>query len=163
MARLIYFFLWIVTLIILQVSILPAYLDEPFKPNLLIILICFLALRGESTISGALAAYVSGLIQGVFSGLYFGLAGISSLLIYFVFRKISDQLYTESTHLLVVAVCVASLADSLTALLLTALLSVGAGVYSSILTYMVPHALITALIAAVFSSADAFFRQKVAR
>lgn len=161
MVRLFYFFLWIVSLIILQVSVLPAYLDEPFKPNLLIILVCFLALRGESTTLGALAAYFSGLIQGVFSGLFFGLAGISSLLIYFVFRKISDQLYTESSHLLVFAVFVASLADSLISLLLIALLSAGSGVYGSILTYMVPCAVTTALFAAVFSPVYSLLRQRV--
>jgi rod shape-determining protein MreD len=136
-------------LIVLQVSILPAYLEEPFKPNLLIILVCFLALRGESAVLGAIAAYLSGLIHDVFSGLYFGLSGISSLLIYLVLRKIADQLYTESVHLLVFAVFVSSLVDALVSLLLITLLSSGTGVYSSILTYMVPQALITAFIVAV--------------
>ena len=75
MLRLVQFFLCLVLIIILQVSILPIYLDESFKPNLIIILVCFLALRGENAFSGAFAAYFLGLIQGVFSGLYFGLSG----------------------------------------------------------------------------------------
>ena len=158
MLRLVQFFLCLVLIIILQVSILPIYLDESFKPNLIIILVCFLALRGKNAISGAFAAYFLGLVQGAFSGLYFGLSGISSLLIYFALRKTSAQLYTESTHLLAFAVLVASLADSLISLLLITLLSNSTGVYSSILTYMIPQAVVTSVLVAVFSPAYSFFR-----
>ena len=150
MLRLVRFFLCIVLIVIIQVSILPVYLEESFKPNLIIILLCYLALRGESTVTCAFAAYFSGLIHGVFNGLYFGLSGISSLLIYLVLRKISDQLFTESTQLLVFAVLAASLADSLVSLLFISLLSTSTGVYSSILTYMIPQAVVTSLLVAVF-------------
>jgi rod shape-determining protein MreD len=160
MLRLVQFFLCMVLLIILQVSILPTYLEESFKPNLIIILVCFLALRGKNALFGAFAAYFLGLIQGVFSGLYFGLSGISSLLIYFALRKISDQLYTESTHLLAFAVLAASLADSLVSLFLIMLLSNSTGVYSSILTYMIPQAVVTAIIVAVFSPVYSLFRRR---
>jgi len=160
MLRLVQFFLCVVLIIILQVSTLPLYLEQPFKPNLTIILICFLALRGRNAISGAFAAYFLGLVHGVFSGLYFGLSGISSLLIYFALRKISDQLYTESTHLLAFAVLVASLADSLVSLFLVTLLSNSTGVYSSILTYMIPQAVVTAILVAVFSPLYSLFRRR---
>jgi len=160
MLRLVQFFLCAVLIIILQVSILPLYLEQPFKPNLTVILICFLALRGKSTVTGAFASYFLRLVHGVFSGLYFGLSGISSLLIYFALRKIADQLYTESTHLLAFAVLVASLADSLVSLFLVTLLSNSTGVYSSILTYMIPQAVVTALLVAVFSPAYSLFRRR---
>lgn len=160
MLRLVQLFLCMVLIIILQVSILPTYLEESFKPNLIVILVCFLALRGENTVSGAIAAYFFGLVHGVFSGFYFGLSGISSLLIYMFLRKVSDQLYTESTNLLVIAVFLSSLADSLVSLLLITLLSTATGVYSSILTYMIPQALVTAAIVAVLSSANSLFRQR---
>jgi len=160
MLRLVQFFLCLVLIIILQVSILPIYLDESFKPNLIIILVCYLALRGEKAFSCAFAAYVLGLIHGVFSGLYFGLSGISSLLIYFALRKISDQLYTESTHLLAFAVLVASLADSIVSLLLITILSNSTDVYSSIFAYMIPQAVVTSILVAVSSSAYSFFRRR---
>jgi len=160
MLRLVQFFLCVVLIIILQVSILPLYLEQPFKPNLTIILICYLALRGRSAVTGAFASYFLGLVHGVFSGLYFGLSGISSLLIYFALRKISDQLYTESTHLLACAVLVASFADSLVSLFLVTLLSNSTGVYSSILTYMIPQAAVTAALVAVFSPAYSLFRRR---
>jgi len=160
MLRLVQFSLCVVLIIILQVSILPMYLEQSFKPNLTIILVCFLALRGKNAVSGACAAYFLGLIHGIFSGLYFGLSGISSLLIYFALRKISDQLYTESTQLLTCAVLVASLVDSLMSLLLVTLLSNSSGVYSSILTYMLPQSVVTAILVAVFSPAYSLFRRR---
>lgn len=161
MLRLVQFLLCMVLIIILQVSILPTYLEESFKPNLIIILVCFLALRGKGPYSGAFAAYFSGLVHGVFGGLYFGLSGISSLLIYLFLRKLSDQLYTESTHLMVVAVFLSSLADSVLSVLLITLLSSSSGVYSSILTYMIPQAAVTALIVAVLHPAYFFFRRRL--
>ena len=160
MLRLVQFFLCVVLFIILQVSILPTYLEESFKPNLIVILVCLLALRGKNTVSGAFAAYFLGLVQGVYSGLYFGLSGISSLLIYFALRKIADQLYTESTHLLAFAVLVASLADSLISILLITLFSNSTGVYGSILTYMIPQAVVTSVLVAVFSSVYPFLRRR---
>ena len=163
MLRLVQLFLCIVLIIILQVSILPTYLEESFKPNLIIILVCFLALRGKNAVFGAFAAYFLGLIQGVFSGLYFGLSGISSLLIYFALRKISDQLYTESTHLLAFAVLVASLADSLASLLLITLLSTSTGVYRSILTYMIPQAVVTSVIVGLVSFGYSLYRLRSTR
>jgi rod shape-determining protein MreD len=162
MLRLVQFFLCVVLFIILQVSILPTYLEESFKPNLIVILVCLLALRGKNTVSGAFAAYFLGLVQGVYSGLYFGLSGVSSLLIYFALRKIADQLYTESTHLLAFAVLIASLTDSLVSLLLITLLTTSTGIYSSILTYMIPQAVVTAVIVAVFSPAYALLRRRFA-
>lgn len=160
MLRLILFFLCLVLIVLLQVSLLPTYLEDSFKPNLIIILVCFLALRGGNTLSGAFASYFSGLINGVFSGLYFGLSGISCLLIYLFLRKISDQLYTESNHLIVVAVFVSALADPLISLILITLLSSSSGVYSSIFANMIPQAITTSLLAAIIFSVYALFQRR---
>lgn len=162
MLRLVQLFLGMVLIVLLQVSILPTYLEESFKPNLLIILVCYLALRGDNAFAGATAAYFFGLINDVFSGFYFGLSGISFLLIYLFLRKIADQLYTESNHLLVFAVFISSLADSLISLLLIMLLTSATGVYGSILTYMIPHAAVTAIVVALFASTQSFIRNRFA-
>lgn len=161
MFRLLQLLLSIVLIVIFQVTVFPAYLDEAFKPNLIIILICYLALQGEHTVSDAVTVYVTGLIHGVFNGLYFGLFGISSLIIYFCLRKVSDQLYTESTHLLAFAVFISAMVDSLISLLLITLLSNETGIYSSILTYMLPQALVSASVAALLYSSVTFLRQRL--
>lgn len=161
MFRLFQLLLSIVLIVIFQITVFPSYLDEAFKPNLIIILVCFLALRGEHTVTGAVTAYSVGLIHGVFSGFYFGLFGISSLFIYFALRKVSDQLYTESTHLLAFAVFIASMVDSMISLLLITLLSTDTGIYRSILTYMFPQAFISSAVAALFYSSCTVVRRRL--
>lgn len=160
MFRLLQFLLCLLLIILLQVSILPTYLEDSFKPNLIIILVCFVALRGENTFTGAFAAYFSGLINGVFSGLYFGLSGISCLLIYLFVRKISVQLYTENNQLMVVAVFLASLSDPLISLILITLLSAGSGIYGSIFVNLIPQAVSTSLLAALVTPAYSFFQRR---
>jgi rod shape-determining protein MreD len=161
MFRLLRLSLYLVLIVLLQVSLLPTWLEDPFKPNLIIILVCYLALREEGTLVGAFFTYFSGLLQGVFSGLYFGLAGISYLLIYLFLKRISDQLYTENTHLIVFAVFAASVFDTLVSLLLISLFSDSSGIYGSLLSNMIPQAAISAFIAAVIFPAYSFINRRL--
>ena len=155
-------FLCIVFIIMLQVSLLPASLEDPFKPNLLIIFICYLALRGGNSVAGAAVAYLSGLLNGSFSGFYFGLSGISFLFIYLILNKVSDQLYTESIPLITTAVFIATLVDALTTLLLVALFSSESAIYLTVLSNMVPNAIMTALITWLFFSAEQLVKKRFA-
>lgn len=133
--------------VILQVTVLPAYLEDPFKPNLMIILVSYLALREETNFLGAIIAYLLGLLHGAFSGVHFGLAGISMLLIYMLLKKVADQLYTDSDHLMVVVVFIATIIDAFTSMVFILLFSSSTGIYNSFLTNMVPHAVVNALVA----------------
>lgn len=142
-------FLLLVAAVILQFTILPSYLEDPFKPNLMIILVSYLALRKNHPFAGGFFAYILGLVQGTFSGIHFGLAGITMLLIYILLRAVADQLYAESANLMILAVFAASLLDALVTLLLIALFSTGAGSYNSILANMIPQAVITAAAASL--------------
>jgi len=149
MSRWVKFFLYLVLVVILQVTVLPAYLEDPFKPNLMIILVSYLALREDLPYFGPFLVYLLGLLHGTFSGVHFGLAGISMLVIYLLLNKISDQLYTDSDHLMVVVVFVATLLDAIISLLFTLLFSASPGIYNSILTNVVPQALVNSLVASL--------------
>lgn len=161
MFRLLCLSLYLVFILLLQVSLLPTWLEDPFKPNLIIILVCYIALREEGTVTGALFTYFSGLLQNVFSGLYFGLSGISYLLIYLFLKRISDQLYTESNHLLVFAVFVASIFDTLVSLLLISLFTSNTGIYASFLPNMIPQAVTIAVVTAIIFPLYSFFRRRL--
>lgn len=149
MFRWVKLFLYLVVVIILQVTVLPAYLEDPFKPNLMIIFVSYIALRVDSSCFGPLVAYLLGLLHGTYSGVHFGLAGISMLLIYLLLSKISDQLYTDSDHLMVVVVFVATIVDAVTSLVFILLFSSPSGIYHSFLTNLLPQALVNALIASL--------------
>ena len=157
MFRLVRLLLYLVLIMLLQVSLLPAWLEDPFKPNLIIILVCYTALREEGILAGAIFTYFSGLLQGVFSGQYFGLSGISYLMLYLFLKRISDQLYTESNHLMVFAVFAATIFDTLVSLLLISLFTSNTGIYGSFLSNMIPQAIITSIVAAVVFPAHSLF------
>ncbi len=143
-------FLYVVMAVILQFTLLPAYLDDPFKPNLLIILVCYLALREDIGFAGVLLAYMLGLLHGTFSGAHFGLAGISMMLIFMFLKKVADQLYTDSDNLMIVVVFLATVVDAITSMLFILLFSSSTAVYNSILTNLLPQAAVNALVASLF-------------
>lgn len=161
MFRWVKLFLYLVAVVVLQISILPAYLEDPFKPNLMIILVSYLALREEISFFGALLAYLLGLLQGTFSGVHFGLAGISMLLIYMLLKKVADQLYTDSDHLMVVVVFVASLFDAFVSMVFILLFSSSTGIYNSFLTNMLPQAVVNALAASLLFGFTSFGSRRV--
>ncbi|MFZ3209121.1 MAG: rod shape-determining protein MreD [Geobacteraceae bacterium] len=131
--------------LILQVTLLPAYLSDPFQPNLLNIWVVYLGLRGkEIRFSGALS-FLLGLLQDCFSGLYLGLNGFSSLLTYLILRATADRLYTGSRYLLILLVFLSTVGNGLLQLLMLLLFSSGDGLYAAILHSLLPQALLNAL------------------
>ena len=58
--------------IVLQVSLLPVFIIPPFKPDLLLVIMVFIALRSSFKV-GAPVAWLLGLLDDVVSGLYLGL------------------------------------------------------------------------------------------
>jgi len=163
MLRSVILFLWLVSAIILQFTILPSYLEDPFKPNLMLILVAWLALREDYPIIGGFCAYILGLVLGTFSGIYFGLAGITMLLVYLLLKAVADQLYAESANLMIVAVFAASLLDALLSLLLISLFSTDAGIYHSILANMIPQAIVSAAVTFLLFSALPLVRRRFSR
>jgi rod shape-determining protein MreD len=135
--------------LLLQVAVFPAYLRDPFKPNLLLLLICYLALRQHPLWLGGIAAYLLGLVQDCFSGIYFGLNGYSFLLFYLMLRHLAAQLYTNNGHLMVLVVFLATIISGVFQLLLLLLFSTAPGIYASLLPALVPHALVNALAASI--------------
>ena len=142
-------FLFTVLALALQVTVFPVYIRDPFKPNLMIVLIAYLALRGNVALTGGLLAYCLGLVQDCYSGIYLGLNGFTFLFIYMFLRKIADQLYTDSNQLMVMVVFLATLVAGLLQLLLLILFSAAAGIYASLVAGLIPQALINSLAASL--------------
>ena len=134
--------------VVLQISVLPVHIATPFKPDLLLIAMVYLALRA-SVAPGAFLAWFLGLIKDVFSGLYLGLNGVSFLIIFLVIKSISDLLYAESGELFVVTVSAASLACVAANLILLLMLTSTPGILYSMSAGLLPHLLTTAFAASL--------------
>jgi len=140
--------------VVLQVSVLPIYLISSFKPDLFLIIVVFLGLRGSFE-AGTPLAWLLGLIKDSFGGLYLGLNAFAFLLIFFAIKSTSARLYSDSSGLFVISVCAATLACCTLNLLLLLMFTSSGGISYSILSDLLPHLLInsfTASLVAIFPS-----------
>ncbi len=139
----------IVSALLCQVTLFPVFLEDPFQPNLLIILVAYLGLRMPSRLAAAPGVYLLGLVQDSISGLYLGLSAFSYLAIFLLLGKISDRLYTDNRYLIILVVFLATIASGLLNLLLLLVFSVSPGIYAVLLPALIPQALVNALVASL--------------
>jgi rod shape-determining protein MreD len=138
----------IVLAVVVEAAILPIHIANSFKPDLLLIALVYLALRG-SIESGVFLAWLLGIIKDVFSGLYLGLNAFTFLLIFLVIKSISDLLYAESSELFVVTVTAASLACMSADLILLVMFTSTPGISYSMTANLLPHLLANAFAASL--------------
>jgi len=154
-------FFIVLVFVLLQVSALPVYIISSFKPDLLLIIIVFLGLRG-SLETGAPLACLLGLIKDSFSGLYLGLNVFSFLLIFFAIKSTSDRLYVDSPGLFVLAVCTGSLACCTLNLILLLMFTSSGGILYSIFSDLIPYLLINSFAASLVTLSPWFDRPQEA-
>ena len=133
---------------VLQTSVLPFHVATPFKPDLFLVAMVYLALRAPVA-QGALMAWALGLIKDVFSGLYLGLNAFSFLIIFLVIKSISDLLYAESGELFIVTVSAASLACVTANMILLLMFTSTPGIGYSMIAGLLPHLLANAFAASL--------------
>lgn len=139
---------WLLAALLLQMTLLPRYLMDPFQPNLLLILVVYLGLKLPHRFSGV-AAIALGVVQDSFSGIYLGLHAFSYLCIYTLLSQLADRLYTDNRALFVLVVFLATLGCALLNLVLLVIFSASYGLYASLLPALIPQALVNALIASL--------------
>lgn len=143
--------------VILQGAVLPVYVVNNFKPDLLLVITVFLALRGSYG-GGAPLAWLLGLVKDSLSGLYLGLNAFTFLIIFLVIKSVSDRLYAESGFLFVVTVTVASLACVTADLLLLMMFTKTPGIAYTMGDNLIPHLLINAFCASLVVLLPGFTR-----
>lgn len=148
--------------LLVQVTILPAYVADPFKPNLLIVVVAYLGLR-EGGWHGALLAFFLGLVADCFNGIYLGLSAFSFLSVHLLLRKVADRLYTDSLYLMLLVVSLATIVNGLIHLVLLLLFSVSDGIYATLLAGLIPQALVNALAASLLFGIPSFGVREEAR
>jgi len=147
MIKTLWYAIFVFAALVLQVTLFPTYLADPFKPNLLIIFVVYMGLR-EGVAWGVLA-YVLGLIQDSFSGLYLGLNGFSYLIIFLGLTMVAGRLFTDRRSLMILGVFSATIVNGFLNLLLLFLFSSAQGIYATLLESLIPQGLVNALVASV--------------
>jgi rod shape-determining protein MreD len=144
-------FITILLLAALQLTLLPAHLEHPFRPNLALVMVVWLSLKGRP-VAGPLAAALLGLFVDSHNGLYPGLSSFAFLLICFYLSGLADRLYTDSPYLLVMVVFFSSLAYGLISALLLLLFTSNHGFLALLGTTLLPQALVNALCASIVAN-----------
>ena len=144
--------------IVIQVSILPVFILPPFKPDLLLVIMVFFALRGSFE-TGAPLAWFLGMLDDVCSGLYLGLNAVTFLISFFVIRSVSDRLYADSAILFVLTVTAVSLAGFTMNMLLVVMFTASPGIVYSMLSDLIPRLLVNAFVASVVTAFPGFDAQ----
>lgn len=134
--------------LVLQVAVLPVFLRSSFKPDLLLVIMVFMALRSSFEV-GAPLSWLLGLLNDVFSGLYLGLDALTFLIVFLVIRSVSDRLYADSALLFVLTVVGVTFAGFTLNLLLLLMLTASPGIAYSMISDIVPRLLVNSFVASL--------------
>lgn len=138
----------VVAALVIQASLLPTFIRPPFKPDLLLIIMVFIALRSSFEV-GAPLAWIFGMLDDVCSGLYLGLNATAFLISFFVIRSVSDRLYADSAILFILTVIGVTIAGFTLNLLLLVMFTSSPGIVYSMLSDIFPRILVNAFVASL--------------
>jgi len=147
----------VVAAVVVQAAVLPVHIATPFKPDLLLIIVVYLALRGSFQ-AGTPLAWLLGLLKDCFSGIYLGLNAFTFLIIFLVIKNVADRLYAESGFLFIVTLGVATLAATTCNLLLVIMFTNTPGITYSMTAGLIPHLLTNAFAASLVTLLPGFSR-----
>ena len=148
-------FCTIMASIVIQTSLLPVLIRPSFKPDLLLVIMVFVALRGSFE-SGAPLAWILGMLNDVCSGLFLGLNAATFLISFLVIKSVSDRLYAESSFLFVLTVVGVTFFNFALNLFLLALFTTSPGIVYSMLSDLFPRLLVNAFIASLVTAFPGF-------
>ena len=145
----------LLSVLLLETSVFPKYLMPAFKPDLLLVIMVFLALRAPLKTSLP-SAYGLGLLIDCVGGIYLGLNAFSFLAVYIVLKSLSDLLYVRNGLLFVLTVTAVTAGVLASNLLLLAIFSQAPGLLSSIWNSAIPHILVNAFVASLLAALPVF-------
>ena len=151
-------FCLVIVSIVIQVTLLPIFILPPFKPDLLLVIMVFIALRVSFEV-GAPIAWLLGMLDDVCGGLYLGLNAATFLISFFVIKSVSDRLYADSAILFVLTVAGVTLASFTLNMLLILMFTASPGIAYSMFSDLFPRLIVNAFIASIVSSFPVFDRQ----
>jgi rod shape-determining protein MreD len=138
----------VVAALVTQISLLPVFIRPAFKPDLLLVIMVFIALRGSFE-AGAPLAWTLGMLDDVCSGLYLGLNATTFLVSFFVIRSVSDRLYADSAILFILTVIGVTTTCFTLNLLLLVMFTSSPGIAYSMLSDVIPRLMVNAFAASL--------------
>ena len=148
----------IIASIVMQVSLLPVFIRPSFKPDLLLVIMVFISLRGSFE-SGAPLAWILGMLNDVCGGLFLGLNALTFLISFLIIKSVSDRLYAESAFLFVLTVVGVTFVNFALNLFLMALFTTSPGIVYSMFSDLFSHLLVNSFVASLVTACPGFDEQ----
>lgn len=139
------------SIVVLQFALIPLTISDPFRPNLILVTVVVLGLRGGGWVIPL--SWFAGLLQDSFSGLYHGLNAFSYLGIALMLRQTSAHLYATRSNVLLFSTAVATLLHAAMHGVLLTLFSVAPGIMATIVMSLLPQLLSNLLAVSLLSLA----------
>lgn len=143
--------------LVLQTSVFPVFVRPSFKPDLLLVIMVFVALRSSFHI-GAPLSWLIGILNDITSGFYLGLQATSFLIVFMVIKNVSDRLYADSAILFVMAVAGVTFASFTINLIMLMLFTASPGIAYSMISDLVPRLLVNSFVASLVTLFPGFDR-----
>jgi len=124
----------------LQFAVIPLLIADPFKPDLILVMVVCLGLRAAGWWVVPLS-WLLGTLQDSFAGIYPGLNGFAFLAIALILRQTAEHLYATRLNVLLSATAGATLLHGMVHGLFLSLFSVAPGVWGTIVTNLPPQLL----------------------
>lgn len=146
MKRLLIYFGFGFTFMLLQTTILPRVIPSFLKPDLLLVLVVYLGLN-EDYGRGGVLAYLLGCLQDVFAGNYLGLYGFVFLVTFFAVKGAVRWFNTDNSSLLLLLVFWGTLLEGVLVLFSLGTFAEAGPVWPIVLRNLLPQALTGAAVA----------------
>jgi rod shape-determining protein MreD len=134
--------------VILQGTVIPTFIADPFKPNLLLVLVVYLGLRSER-LSTAAGVYCLGLLHDSLSGLYLGLNAFAYMATFLILQHLAGRLYVQRANVLIFCVIIATAGVALVHVIFLSLFLTAPGIFLSVVIGLVPQMAVNALVASL--------------
>jgi rod shape-determining protein MreD len=146
--------------VLLQLTVIPEFIADPFKPNLLLVLVVHLGLRSshQAAIGGA---YALGLVHDALSGIYLGLNAFAYLATFMVLQHLAGRLYAHRSNVLIFCVIVATVGVAVIHLLFLSLFLTAPGIYATVAIHLLPQMAVNALVASLVPFLPVIGRRQV--
>jgi len=148
MRQAITYLLVVLLAVLLQGTVIPTFIADPFKPNLLLVLVVYLGLRSER-LATAGGAYCLGLLHDSLSGLYLGLNAFAYLATFVLLQHLAGRLYVHRANVLIFCVMAATGGVALVHVVFLSLFLTAPGIYVSVAIGLVPQMAVNALVASL--------------
>ncbi|TDX49012.1 rod shape-determining protein MreD [Orenia marismortui] len=153
----------VLVLFILQTALIPSNLFNNTIPDLLLIIVTFLAINRGKT-AGGILGFITGLLQDWFSGGLFGINAISKTIIGYLFGFLKKNIYPKNISVPPLVVAIATIFNQLLIIIfsdyLLSKVSIEAMIKSVVIPLLIYNSILSIIINLIINKIDNYLARR---